>query len=61
MRVAAASPACPWLQEVRALVTADSVPAKAYDEALQTVRRASCNCYAFEALSADSVETRVCA
>ena len=46
---------------MRALVTADSVPAKAYDEALQTVRRASCNCYAFEALSADSVETRVCA
>lgn len=30
-----------------------------FDEALQAVRRSSCNCYPFEVLETDSVETRV--
>jgi hypothetical protein len=51
------------VQEARELIEnargGGSAPARSFDEALQAVRRSSCNCYPFEVLDNDSVETRV--
>ena len=49
------------LQAAEALVerAGSGAAAAMYQDALQLVRKSSCNCYAFEASSDDSLETRV--
>ena len=38
---------------------AESPTPDMYDKALQTVRKASCNCYSFTPFSTDPIETKV--